>query len=436
MALEDVRQSLVDRLEEGDRGDRAWFVITRVHVALSWLKSIAEYLEDRGGGGVIEPSDHDYYRLATIIETDSNDPGVQLRRHHLLVMDKPLQLLQRVNSRRWNQIVLTEQGRALAHTDDPAEVLERSLSSIRFAVEPWSPPDRVLQYNAFNVRVYEVMKQVLRQCGGHIDRNEFDFFVSRIRSDDEVDGAAADIAEYRALSSDEQNTLHTEVSSRIPGVKAYSNWRDVGLHTFSLFALGTSMVREGTRLLLTSEWVGTHAAPVNAGAAPAAELAEPEIPAAPAPAAGAAAPQLRMPEPPEVENLLTPPAAPASNDGADAESFVAKVLRSQGWEVAFYTNRRGYGFDLWAHQENRAMVVEVKSSVGALGAVSLTPTEFQAAREHGDSYVLALVERMDSDSPRLRMIQNPVATIEIVERMSASYVISRAEWLRAVEANA
>ena len=418
MSLEGVRRRLVDRLEEGDGGDRGWFVITRVHVAVSWLKGIAEYLENRGGGGVIELTAHDYQRLATIIETDSGDPGVQLRRHHLLVMDKPLQLLQRVNGRRWDRIVLTERGRALAYTDDPAEVLEQSLSAMRFAVEPWSPPDRVKRYSDFDVHVYEVAKGVLRRCDGYIDRNEFDFFVSRIRRGNEADRAAAAIAEYRALTPEEQDTLHEEVRNRIQGAKAYSNWRDVGLHTFALFTLGTSMVQEGHRLLLTPDWVGEHT-----------------VAAAPAVPHAVVAPQLRMPEPPELEELLTPPAAPASNDGADAESFVAKILRSQGWEVAFYTNRRGYGFDLWARRENRAMVIEVKSSVGALGAVSLTPTEHQAAQEHGDSYVLALVEHMDSDSPRLRMIQNPVATVEIEERMSASFVISRAEWLRAANAN-
>ena len=434
MSLEDVRRRLMDRLEEGDRGDRGWFVITRVHVAVSWLKGIAEYLENRGDGGVIELTGQDYDRLATIIETDSEDPGVQLRRHHLLVMDKPLQLLQRVNGRRWDRIVLTDLGRELANTEDPAEVLERSLSAIRFAVEPWSPPDRVAQYDAFNVTVYEVTKVVLQRCDGYIDRDEFDFFVSRIRSADEAEGAAAAIADYRALAPQEQETLHAEVRNRIPGDterqirKAYSNWRDVGLHTFSLFSLGTGMMREGTRLLLTADWVNAHAVPAATAGAPA-------EPVEPVPPEAAEAPQLRMPEPPEAEDLLTPPAAPASNDGADAESFVAKVLRSQGWEVAFYTNRRGYGFDLWAHRENRAMVIEVKSSLGQLSAVNLTPTEYRAAQEHGDSYVLALVEHMDSDTPRLHMIQNPVAMLIIEERMSASYVIARAEWLRAADDN-
>ena len=422
MSLEDVRRRLVGRLEEADRGDRGWFVITRVHVAVSWLKGIAEYLENRGGGGVIRLTRNDYRRLATIIETDSDDPGVQLRRHHLLVMDKPLQLLHRVDGRKWDQIVLTERGRDLAYTGDPASVLEQSLSAIQFAVEPWTPPARVEQYRDFDLQVYEVMKRVLRRCDGYIDRNEFDFFVSRIRRRREVRRAVAAIADYRVLAPEEQETLHTEIRERIPGAKAYSNWRDVGLHTFSLFSLGTSIVRERTRLLLTADWVGTHAKPAAAPGAPA--------------VAAAPAPQLRIPEPPEVEDLLSPPAAPASNDGADAESFVAKVLRSQGWEVAFYTNRRGYGFDLWARREDRAMVVEVKSSLGALGAVSLTRKEYQAAQEHSDSYILALVEHMDSVSPRLHMIQNPVAALEIEERMSASYVIARAEWFRAVDGNA
>lgn len=419
MSLEVVRRNLVDRLNEGDRGDRGWFVITRVHIALSWLKGIAEYLESRGGGDVIRLGEQDYNRLATIIESNSDNPGVQFRRHQLLAMDKPLQLLQRVDGRKWNWIVLTERGRDLAYTDDPANVLEQALSAMRFAVEPWTPPERVAQYDAFNVHVYEVTKRVLRRCDGYIDRNEFDFFVSRIRNSREAVRAAAAIAQYRALTPDEQQTLHAEIRNRIPGAKAYSNWRDVGLHTFSLFSLGTSMVREGTRLLLTPNWVGAYTVPAARAAA-----AAPEVPAAT---------PLRMPEPPELEALLSPPAAPASNDGADAESFVAKVLRSQGWDVAFYTNRRGYGFDLWARQENRAMVIEVKSSLGALGAVNLTPTEHQAAQEHGDSYVLAIVEHMNSDSPRLRMIQNPVAVLEIEERQATSYVISHAEWLRASE---
>lgn len=413
MTLAAVRRKLMNRLDEGDRGDRGWFVITRVHVATSWLKGITEYLESRGGASAIHLTGRDYARLATIIETTNRNPGVQLRRHHLLVMDKPLQLLQRVDGRSWDRIVLTERGRALANADDPAQVLEQSLYAIRFAVAPWSPRDRVTQYSDFNVHVYRAMKRVLEASDGHVDRNEFDFFVSRIRTQAETNWAIEAIMQYRELRPDERDTLHREVRTRIPGVKAYSNWRDIGLHTFSLFSLGTSMVREGTRLLSTSEWVGRHAKPP----------ADVKVTAT-------SARQLRMPEPPETNELLTPPAAPASNDGADGESFVAKVLRAQGWEVAFYTNRRGYGFDLWARRGNRAMVIEVKSSLGALGAVTLTPTEYQAAKHHGDSYILALVEHTGSDAPVVRMIQNPLANLTIDTRTSTTHLISRTAWLR------
>ena len=129
--------------------------------------------------------------------------------------------------------------------------------------------------------------------------------------------------------------------------------------------------------------------------------------------------------------MLAPPSAPASNDGSDAESFVAKVLRSQGWQVAFYTNRRGYGFDLWARKNDRPMLVEVKSSVGQHGAVSLTRSEYLAAKTYGASFVLAIVEDMATDSPRLTMVQDPVNATEVAEQSTVAYRIARQDWLRA-----
>jgi hypothetical protein len=414
MSLDSVRQNLINRLDQSDRGDRGWFIITRVHVSTSWIKAITEYLESRSNGAVIELDNHDYRRLATIIESNVADPGTQLRRHHLLVMDKPLRLIQRIRYPYWSRIELSERGRELANSDDPAEVLEEALSEIRFATEPWMPPNRVAQYNDFDVPAYELAKLVLENCNGFIDRDEFDFFLSRMRNENEVAWVIDSINEFRELSIEEKESLHVEVQNRIPGAKAYSNWRDIGLHTFSLFALGTSMIRQEQKLLLTTNWVRDQTKP---------SIQETDIP------------QLRIPEPPEHEELLTPPTAPASNDGADAESFVAKVLRSQGWEVAFYTNRRGYGFDLWARRDNYAMMIEVKSSLGRLGTVNLTSNEYQAAEEYGDNYVLALVENMDSNSPNLRMVQNPVEYLNINMQESTSYTIARAEWLRASSRN-
>jgi len=421
VSLHNVRRLLVKRLDEADRGDRGWFIITRVHVSLSWLESIAGYLANRAGRGIVELTYGDYQRLARIVDIDSDDPGRQLRRHHLLAMDKPLRLLRRVEGNRWRRIQLTERGHDLANADDPSAVVEDALAAMRFAVEPWSPPQRVREYSEFDVPVYEIARQLLETCDGYIDRDEFDLFVSRIRTDEEVPWAAEAIGAYRELTKREKDSLHREVRNRMPGAKQYSNWRDIGLHTFSLFSLGTSMVRQDTRLLLTTAWVQERAAyrPADGRAASAGP-----------PPRGSSPPLLRMPTPPEVEGLLEPPTAPVGNDGADAESFVAKVLRSQGWQVAFYTNRRGYGFDLWARREDRAMLVEVKSSLGDLDAVSLTSTEYRAARQHGDSYFLALVEHVASASPKLRIIQNPAAKLAVQKQSATSYVIYRAEWLR------
>ena len=422
MSITDVRDNLVARLDQGDRGDRGWFIVTRVHVDLSWLRGIAQYLAHRARHGIVSLTNEDYDQLAIIVGVQRSDPGVQLRRHHLLVMDKPLRLLQRLDGQRWRRIALTESGNELAQAGDPAVVIEQSLSAMRFAVEPWSPPTRVAQYEEFDVGVYNVTRHILDNCNGYIDRDEFDFFVSRIRTEEEISWAEEAIRAYRSLTEEERQTLHAEVRSRIPTAKTYLNWRDIGLHTFSLFSLGTSMIRHDTRLLLTPAWAGVHPSYDKPGAF--IGTRSPKL-------ARVAEPSLRLPEPPEAEALLTPPVGPAANDGADAESFVAKILRSQGWQVAFYTNRRGYGFDLWATRENRAMLVEVKSSVGTLGAVTLTPTEYEAARRHEDCYYLALVEEVHSASPMVSIIQNPVANLEIRKRSTFAYMIPRAEWQKA-----
>ena len=411
MSLDTVRRLISERLDQADRGDRGWFLITRIHIDLWWLKAIATYLYDCGDGGPVALGPLEYQQLGRVIGITTGYPGIQLRRHHLLLMDKPLQLLQRPYEPYWKEVALTDLGRALAREDDAAAVLESSLKSIHFATQPWTPADRVSKYDEFNVSVYDATVTVLRECDGYIDRNEFDFFLSRIRNENEIPWAIQGIGAYRELEPGERVSLRKEVSGRIQGMKSYQNWRDVGLHTFSLFSLGTSLVRDEQRLLLTERWVD--ATQRLAAAAPQAVT-------------------LKMPEPEANPALLTPPAAPASNAGADAESFVAKVLRSQGWDVVFYTNRRGYGFDLWARQAGVAMVVEVKSSLGNLGTIELTPNEHAAAQQHGNSYYLALVENLAEYRPTVRMLRNPVGQCVVNQRNSTSYAITRAEWLRAI----
>jgi hypothetical protein len=272
------------------------------------------------------------------------------------------------------------------------------------------PRARVNEYRDFNLEVYNAAIRVLGACDGFIDRDEFDYFLSRIRSEDEAPWAVDGIRAFRELNEADRRSLRGEVFGRIPGAKRYQNWRDVALHTFSLFSLGTSLVRDGQRLLLTDAWVG--------------ERSEAR--------AGRARDTLRIPEVEPDASLQTPPAAPAINAGTDGESFVAKVLRSQGWEVVFYTNRRGYGFDLWARRGESAIVVEVKSSLASLGAVELTANEWAAAQQYGRHFFLALVEGLDGGgAPSLRMVQDPVVGCAVEQRTTTSYTIARTEWVRA-----
>lgn len=418
MSLKTVEKKIVDRLKEGNRGDRGWFIITRVHVDLHWLKGIVEYIFSKAGDQPISLTEQDYSQLGRIVNINPVKPGMQLRRHHLLVMDKPLQLLRRTKKSLWNEIQLTEEGVALANALDSADVLERSLSKIRFAVEPWSPPDRVEQYSDFNVLVYQAVKQVLLGCGGHIHRDEYDFFVSRIREDSEIASAISGILEYRELSSVDQKSLHVHVSDRIENKKSYSNWRDQALHTFSLFSLGTSMIRKNHRLLLTSNWVAEEAVDQKVVGRSIKKIK-------PNPAASKG---LKIPTPPQSDELLSPPIPPEGNVGAEAESFVAKVLKSQGWTVSFFTNKRGYGFDLWARKDDLAMVLEVKSSVGSLGQINLTANEYKAAQHYKANFYLALVENIGSDDPKMTLIQNPFENLVFVERKTEFHAVSERSW--------
>lgn len=423
MSLKTVKKAIIDRLAEGDRGDRGWFIITRVHVDLHWLKDIVEYLFSKAGDQPISLTTQDYSQLGKIVRINPVNPGMQLRRHHLLVMDKPLQLIRRTKKSSWNEIQLTEEGIALANALDPAEVLERSLGKIRFAVEPWSPPDRVEQYSDFDVSVYQAIKQVLSGCGGYIHRDEYDFFVSRIRKKAEIATAINGILEFRKLSSDEQKSLHVHVSSKIDNEKSYSNWRDQALHTFSLFSLGTSMIRKGHRLLLTSNWVAEEAADQKV-VSPAVKKRT---------SSPAVKHSLKIPTPPQSDELLSPPIPPEGNVGAEAESFVAKILKSQGWIVSFFTNKRGYGFDLWARKDDLAMVLEVKSSVGSIGQINLTPNEYKAAQHYKANFYLALVENIGSVEPKMTLIQNPFECLVFSEKKTEFHAVSEKVWRAFVE---
>ena len=254
MSFTHVHHELVTRLDQADRGDRGWFIVTRVHVSAIWLKGIAKYLKTQGGTGIIKLSRTHFDDIAKITDVQSNDPKVQLKRHHLLVMDTPLQLIQRINNSRWDEIKLTAYGHELARSanaTEAADVLERSLLDITFAVEPWATSGRSKRYSGFNLQVYQITQDVLIRCNKYIDRDEFDLFVSRMRNIGELNWTVDQILKFRTLAPDQKNLLLNEVRNRISGNKSYQNWRDQALHTFTLFSLGTSMERKNQQLYLT-----------------------------------------------------------------------------------------------------------------------------------------------------------------------------------------
>jgi hypothetical protein len=195
----------------------------------------------------------------------------------------------------------------------------------------------------------------------------------------------------------------------------------MGLHTFSLLALGTSAFRADQRLLLTERLVEL---------APAVRRRPTGPP--PSPRARPAA-SLRIPTPTAGSELAAPPTAPAVNPGTDGELLVGKLLQVASWDVVFYTNRRGFGFDIWARRGRAALVVEVKSSFEQLGPITLTRLEYEAAARHGCNYVLATVENLSTDAPIVRFIQDPVRVLRIEERTTREYHIAREAWAAAAE---
>ena len=404
----EIRSWLSTRLGE-NRGDRGWFVITRVHTDAEWIYQMTSYLRHlEGDDGLITLTNGAYQKLGELGDLHSDDPGVQLRRHHLLVMNKPLQLIQKVNGKFWNKLKLTELGKNLAISDDPKSVLEVSLKCIQFAIPPSCPDDRAEQYSEFNIGVYDAMNQVMSSCDGYIDRDEYDLFVSRIRSETEIEECIELIHSYRQLSEVEQVKLVNVIRNTFGEgeTKAYQNWRDMALHTFSLFSLGKTMVRDGNTLRLVDNWrhVDNNISFVSDS--------EQEISSTEA--------NLKLPKP-NTSNFREPPTSPEENNGAAAESFVASVYRSEGWDVHFYTNKRGYGFDLWASKDDSAVYIEVKSSVDIVNSVTLTETEYKAAQKYREQYMLVLVDNSGKPNQKLRILEDPFGKIEFTERVALSY---------------
>lgn len=408
MNSNDIRTWLYSRLGE-NRGDRGWFVITRVHTDVDWIYQMTSYLNHLvNADGLISMTDEVYQKLGEIGGLNSDDSGVQLRRHHLLVMNKPLQLIEKVNGRFWSELRLTNLGRELAVTNDPKSILDKCLKNIQFAVSPSCPDERAENYSEFNVFVYDAINQVMESCGGYIDRDEYDLFVSRIRAENEISECIDLVQAYRLLSPPNQVKLINVIRNTFTTgeIKVYQNWRDMSLHTFSLFSLGKTMARDNQTLRLINNWchIDDNISLLNDD-----EQDNSNIESG-----------LKLPKP-ETSDFREPPIAPEENNGAGAESFVASAYRSEGWDVHFYTNKRGYGFDLWASKGESAVYIEVKSSVDIVTSVTMTENEYRAAQKYREQYMLVLVDNSGKSNQKLRILEDPYDKLEFTDRTTLSY---------------
>ncbi|MBM4904857.1 DUF3883 domain-containing protein [Vibrio parahaemolyticus] len=408
MNYTEILSWLQTRLGE-NRGDRGWFIITRFKFNVDMFSRMTSYLYMREGkDGLINIEDN-YNNLAKDILGDSTEnPVQQFKRHPLLAMAHPLLLLERVNGNSWKTLRLTELGKELAITTDPKSVLEQCLKNIHFAIPPSCPNKRAKKYSEFNIAVYNALNQIMQKCDGYIDRDEYDLFVARVRSEDEIAECIELVNSYRQLNESEQTELVNVIKSTFTTdeTKEYQNWRDMALHTFSLFSLGKTMVRDDQTLRLVDNWC--HA---NDNVSLLDDDKQED--------SGTEA-VLKLPRP-EISDFREPPTAPDENNGAAAESFVASVYRSEGWDVHFYTNKRGYGFDLWASKDDSAVYIEVKSSVDVVNSVTLTETEYKAAQKYRAQYMLVLVDNSGKSNQKLRILEDPFGKLEFAERATLSY---------------
>lgn len=128
---------------------------------------------------------------------------------------------------------------------------------------------------------------------------------------------------------------------------------------------------------------------------------------------------------PILSGTSTPP--PGMNSGWEAEQFVAAALNENGWD-AHVVARQMLGYDIFAQKGKRKLYVEVKSSIGFCSP-SLTAREWQQAKHHTDTYILAIIENFNPDQENtIYWIPDPTNVCRATKQISVSYSIPRTSW--------
>ena len=113
------------------------------------------------------------------------------------------------------------------------------------------------------------------------------------------------------------------------------------------------------------------------------------------------------------------------NSGLGAELLIANELQGQSWDVVYTGNRQLLGYDLLATRDAVVLRVEVKSSVG-FTTPELTESEWGAAEDHADAYVLAVVDFYGSERQATWYVRNPAAIAQPTVRQVNVYRLPRA----------
>jgi len=117
------------------------------------------------------------------------------------------------------------------------------------------------------------------------------------------------------------------------------------------------------------------------------------------------------------------------NTGVGAEVAVANLFASRGWNVTYFGNTPGVGYDLVVRKGNQEFKVEVKSSVGMCSPV-LTETEWEAALRFGPSYVVVAVDFCGSPTPSMRYLVDPAGTCEPLVQQTTAYKLRRGDFTK------
>ncbi len=145
--------------------------------------------------------------------------------------------------------------------------------------------------------------------------------------------------------------------------------------------------------------------------------------------------------PPSVEDgasepsLLSPAGAPLPdlpdqimlNSGVQAEIIVGRLLEDAGWIVYHTAGQQGLGYDLRAEANGHVLHVEVKSSVGFVRPV-LTASEWRAALELGESFILAVVDFVGTGRQKVHFVHHPAGHMSAVEKQILTYTLPRELW--------